>query len=783
METSIVDRIVDEIIVTCINGTMPSDAIEPDACDVRETDNKAIATQIDEDVHEQMDINERLEDLELECEEPIETSVDDKMSHESVDTIAGCDSGEGAEEKEMDMKDRLKALERDCDELVESFLSDEVSPEFASGDYVEAAEGNDSKATAADEVDEEMDIMDQLEGLERNCDELIETFGDDEMPLETIQASTCGDSGAAAEVCGNKGTITQIEEGTHELEALKSDVNLTGDNYIGPTQCSKSDVSPVENQNDKMSSCSSVAKPQSNPENAIKTRVDPLRSRGFATTVYTTKRKICNLFLLQKSSHFTPHHVKCAGFPSQLTDHELIMLFEKCGPVFILNRVRGNTIFVTFTNAEDAERAVELFNYRNVQGHMVRVARYLPLSRLVVKGISAVATRRLLFQRFGSVTHNLRSVEVFNDLLYEGRIRRFCYLNYDSYEEASQAIGRITRLCDDVSVEFANRRLEWTKTPDTLYITNLRTTMTEKELLDLFCVYGKITFLRLVRNFAKVQFERVEDATRAASNVNKSRLGNENVNINSLKMWIKREDRRDRNSHQRFPDMCAQMARPSSFNSDRNLRPSSSDVRHHSSRQFPSDMSEQKSRPTTSDTFDSNSRPASLEKRDRTSQPASSEMRGRKYRKSSADTLFLKNLRPSITAIDLRKLFSVYGEVVTVDKENNSASVQFSKQKNAKRAAQDIDRSSLGDNVQISFVEQMKTSDTLHIYNMCDDMTTKRLRTIFSDYGEVMDVDLHSGIATVGFRCKSNCERAMESVKRSQLGKNVEISFFAKEKH
>lgn len=777
---------------------------------VKETDSETIITQIGE----QVDVSER------DCDEIIGTFIESPSA--TIKTITSADECDNKEvvtevENEMDKIDRLEAVER---ELIETFVDDEMPSEkvntITQSDYVESAEGSESKGIIDDD---EMDVINQLEELERDCDE---------MSPETIETVGYGDSVETVEESDKKTFGTQIEEGVHgemdidQLDVLESDSEQNaacsdiGTDAIDQREVLESDgerkiscrdigaevnVSHVENRNDTTLNRSSGVQPKLVPTYVPDTMINRLRAKGFATTIYNSpsKRKVCNLLLLQKSNTFTQHHVMCTGFPIQVTDIELIALFEKCGQVFILKRAKEGLFFVTYTNTEDADKAVDLFNYRNVHGHLVKVTRYLPLTRLVVKGISPNATKKYLFQRFSAVTGDLQSLQVFNDLLNEGKIRRFCYLIYGSFEAALEAMRRIKIMCVDVGVEFACQQFEWTKTADTLYINNLYPDIDEQKLVRFFSGYGKITRIKLVRNFAKVQFARVEDATRAACTVNRYRLGNANLDIGFHKLTMRRDrgsrlsrfdiDRNVRPSpsdvRDQIPqpsDMCNRNARPSpSDMRDRNPRPSSSDTRDMKSRLTPSDTGDQKSPSPSSKNRDLKSRPSSSDKRDSEAQSTSPDACSRKSRKPNKDTLFLNNLRPRMTASELRTIFSVFGEVMTVDKDVSSAAIKFRKPKDAKRAAQDVNRSVLGERIEIAFVERMETSDTLYVYNMFGDMTTKRLRAVFSEHGEVVDVTLENGVAVVGFRCRTNAERAMGMIDRSRLGTaNVEILYSAK---
>ncbi|XP_037043724.1 heterogeneous nuclear ribonucleoprotein R-like isoform X2 [Bradysia coprophila] len=68
--------------------------------------------------------------------------------------------------------------------------------------------------------------------------------------------------------------------------------------------------------------------------------------------------------------------------------------------------------------------------------------------------------------------------------------------------------------------------------------------------------------------------------------------------------------------------------------------------------------------------------------------------------------LYMDNLRPGLTTSDLRKLFSVFGDVVEVDKNGNWASVKFRHPSETKRAIVRVDRKCLGnESVRISLSE------------------------------------------------------------------------------
>lgn len=67
------------------------------------------------------------------------------------------------------------------------------------------------------------------------------------------------------------------------------------------------------------------------------------------------------------------------------------------------------------------------------------------------------------------------------------------------------------------------------------------------------------------------------------------------------------------------------------------------------------------------------------------------------------DTLYIHNLHSAFSAGDLRKMFSLFGSIMDINKNVDFASVRFHHSEHCMRAARDIDKRRLGNDVEITF--------------------------------------------------------------------------------
>lgn len=474
--------------------------------------------------------------------------------------------------------------------------------------------------------------------------------------------------------------------------------------------------------------------------------------------------------------------IRCKGLPKDMNEDELIPLFERHGQVLGVRKiVDANIVFASYTNVNDAENAVRHLHGSNIRGCTLKVRRSVNQESLIVRGIPKHMPRQKLFQAFSSMTmHTLRSVHVYNDPSDDtAKNRGFCYLTFRDHCDAVNAkkllSTRGTLLGKQIIVEWPNRTFELQKTRDKLYITNLRPTIRSNDLVKYFSAFGQLADVKLRGHFAVVQFKMEEDAIRAAREVDRKLLGNENVDI----MFAKLSDAMDPTLSDTLYITATKLLPPADLQKifseygevvkvDRHADFVSVRFRHVkqaanaknsvSFKRIGSGVQISFFKPTESTN-------------DNTSSTVSSD---------KLDTLYIRNILPSISARDLRVYFSIYGDVLEVDKTDNVAAVSFRDPRCAKQVVREFDKRRLGDRAEIS-LHGNPIQDTLYIYNMYGDMTTQRLRKIFSDYGDVRDVDVSKHSASIRFGNANQCKQAAGNVVRAVLGdESLQISFAPK---
>lgn len=558
-------------------------------------------------------------------------------------------------------------------------------------------------------------------------------------------------------------------------------------------KCVEEGTFTAEYYDDNNSKCLNKAEPEVQFEKVKKmveidcSHSDSIRSKGFSTRICGRVRIVCNLPLMASASKCSEYEVECEGFPIQMMEDELIPLFEKHGQVYKLVKTVSNKIFVTYTNTNDAQKAVESLNRSNVQGHMVKAFKSLPNGRLIVRPIPKSATKKELFHRFGSVTFDLLSVSLYNDPVNESKNRGFCYLDYGDHYKASSAKQMLSSkkmFGMPLKVDWPIRHYNWVETHDTLYISNLRSSICCENLKKFFSVYGELVGVKQIGNFGKVQFQNVEDAKRAAREINKNQLGNENVEISFVKLSQKIAPK---NEHGLSDTL---------YINNLSSIISTSDLRKIFSR-YGGVVESDKNSDFASVRFqDSEEAKRAARYIDKNQLGCDVQISFVKHTEKASNKKFFKklyisNMRSDITVSDLRKQFSVYGEVTEVDKDGDSASVRFRNSENANHAVQDFDKRRLGNNVDISFHPQSENktqkklpvvSDKLYINNLYANMKAWRVRQIFEVYAEVIEVDKNGTSASVQFRNSDDAKRAAQEVNRIHLGNkaNLEISFFPK---
>lgn len=515
-----------------------------------------------------------------------------------------------------------------------------------------------------------------------------------------------------------------------------------------------------------------------------------LGSKRFSKYMYGKCRILVDLQLMGIASQFKDCEILCQGFPSEMKiEKELIPLFEKFGKVYKLKKIMDtNVVFVTYTTTEDFEKAIKSLNRHVFQGRTIYAKENLLEGRLFVKTIPSSATKAEVFQKFSALTYGLVKVSLFNDPANENIHRGFCYLDYENRERAADAKRRLS----STSVFGRTLTIDWPYThyagtdKTELKIHNLRSALPQEDLRKMFSVYGELSDVQKIGTLGIVRFHNSEDADRAAREIDKKLLGNENLEISFVRMSKKKikplPDSSDTKKiyKQPLPDSSDTTL----YINNLYLGLLASDLRKYFS--VYGEVSEVDKNDQFAIVRFRNSENAKRAAREIDKQQLGNDVKISFENRTNkeipkklpeSDTVYINNLRSGILALDLRKNFSVYGEVMEIDKNGNSADVRFRNSEHAKRAYCEIDKQRFGSNVEISLKQKvLGSSDTLYITNLRSEMTSSDMRKYFSVYGQVIEVDKDGKNAFVSFVDIQSAERAMK-IDKKRLGNDAEIVF------
>jgi len=222
--------------------------------------------------------------------------------------------------------------------------------------------------------------------------------------------------------------------------------------------------------------------------------------------------------------------VFCGKIPFNVFEDKLIPLFEKCGRIWELrlmidpcSGLNRGFAFVTFTNKEEASRAVQFYDkFEVVSGRQLRVNLSSGNTRLFVGNIPKSKSKGEILAEFNRLTIGLVDVIIYT-CFDNNRMknRGFCFLDYESHHAANVARRRLsngrTKVWNcDIIVDWADPQKE----PDAetmskvrvLYCRNLPKPVTENVLEETFEKFGDVERVKKIKDFAFIHFANRDSA-------------------------------------------------------------------------------------------------------------------------------------------------------------------------------------------------------------------------------------------------------------------------------
>lgn len=237
-----------------------------------------------------------------------------------------------------------------------------------------------------------------------------------------------------------------------------------------------------------------------------------------------------------------------------VNETQLFEIFKKVGPVASIRVCRDAITrrslgygYVNFHNYADAERGLDLLNYKEIAGRPCRIMwsqrdpslRKSGSGNIFIKNLDKSIDNKALYDTF-SAFGNILSCKVAMD--ERGGSLGYGFVHYDSHDAAVMSIAKVNgmSLCGKICFvgEFKSRKdrthfedIEGIKGPEpkwtNLYVKNFPKEFTEERIRQLFSPFGKITSIffpkddqNKTKGFAFINFESHNEASNAVDELN-----------------------------------------------------------------------------------------------------------------------------------------------------------------------------------------------------------------------------------------------------------------------
>ncbi|CAI5438339.1 unnamed protein product [Caenorhabditis angaria] len=236
------------------------------------------------------------------------------------------------------------------------------------------------------------------------------------------------------------------------------------------------------------------------------------------------------------------HEVYVGHIPNDIYEDTLIPLFEQCGKLWdlrlMMDPVSGTTrgyAFVTYCSKEDAANAAKTYDGHEITpGKPLKVNVSIANTRLFLGNIPKTKTKEEIFEELKTHTDGATDVIVYsvtdNDKI---KNRGFCFVDFIDHKTASDVKRKITQhkikpFNVDVFVDWAEQQEE----PDdetmskvkVLYVRNVKESITEEKLTELFKEFGELERVKKVKDYAFIHFNERENCMKALEEWNGKEL-------------------------------------------------------------------------------------------------------------------------------------------------------------------------------------------------------------------------------------------------------------------
>uniref|UniRef100_A0AC35GHS8 RRM domain-containing protein n=1 Tax=Panagrolaimus sp. PS1159 TaxID=55785 RepID=A0AC35GHS8_9BILA len=261
------------------------------------------------------------------------------------------------------------------------------------------------------------------------------------------------------------------------------------------------------------------------------------------------------------------HEIYIGQIPRDIYEDKLIPLFEDIGQIWDLRimmdpvngKSRGYAFLVYIDKAHATEAAKKFNGYEISPGKSLKVNVSVANTRLFIGNIPKSKTKDEILDELKKHAEGVNDVIVYTnpDAADNKKNRGFCFVDFLDHKSASDAkrrigLGKVRPWNSDLVVDWADQQDE----PDeevmsqvkVVYVKNLKESVTEEKLNEMFAVYGEIDRTKKIRDYAFIHYKERDSAVKALEGMKNQQIDGVDVDVSLAKPQVENKQRRQKSA-------------------------------------------------------------------------------------------------------------------------------------------------------------------------------------------------------------------------------------------